>query len=443
MSNNENNETKVAEKEAQGEKSEARKIKIDNLSPRQIMELDVCTRCGECSVWCPVYDQDKREPVNPRGRARWFKKIIKSQYGLFRPGTVWGKMLRRKPVTEEEIKAFTNDLYECSTCRQCYVACPVQIDTVELWESMRRSIVDSGYGPLEQQKALAISVKSYDNPWQQPRSSRSRWTKLALKDKKVAKEPKDITKTKAEVLYYVGCTASYDVNVKAVAISDAHILERANIDYGILGPKEKCCGSVLLRMGDREYERIAQENIKMFNDLGIKTLITSCAGCYKTIKQDYAKVGTLNFEVKHMVEFLLDLIREGKLQFKKELKMKVTYHDPCHLGRHSGVYDAPREILKAIPGIELVEMERSRENSRCCGAGGGLKAGFPDIQNQMAQTRVKEAEAAGADVIVSACPFCYQGLQIGIQALNSPLKMMDITEIVTMALDGSEETSTQ
>jgi heterodisulfide reductase subunit D len=348
-------------------------------------------------------------------------------------------MLKRKPVTEEEIRTFTNDLYECSTCRQCYVACPVQIDTVELWESMRRSMVDSGYGPLEQQKALAISVKSYDNPWQQPRSSRARWTKLALKDKKVAKEPKDISKNKAEVLYYVGCTASYDVNVKEVAISDAHILERANIDYGILGPKEKCCGSVLLRIGDHEYERIAEENIKMFNDLGIKTLISSCAGCFKTIKQDYARVGTLNFEVKHMAEFLLDLIREERLQFKKELKMKVTYHDPCHLGRHSGVYDAPREILKAIPGIELVEMERSRENSRCCGAGGGLKAGFPDIQNQMAQKRVKEAEAVGASVIVSACPFCYQGLQIGIQALNSPLKMMDITEIVTMALDGTEE----
>lgn len=439
MNSNEIVETGAGKFRNELEDERSSKIKIDSLSPRQIMELDVCTRCGECSRWCPVYDQDKRESVNPRGRAWWFKKIIKSQYGIFGAETFLGKFLGRRRVTDEEIRSFVNDLYECSTCRQCYIACPVQIDTVELWESIRRSMVDSKYGPLEQQKALATSVKSYDNPWQQPRSSRARWSKLALKDKRIAKEPRDITRERAEVLYFVGCTASYDLNVKEVAISDVHILELANVDYGILGPKEKCCGSVLLRIGDHEYERIAEENIKIFNELRIKTLITSCAGCYKTIKQDYPRVGKLNFEVKHMVEYLHDLIIQKKLQFQKELKMKVTYHDPCHLGRHSGVYDAPREVLKAIPGVELVEMQRTREYSRCCGAGGGLKAGFPDVQNQMAQTRIKEAENLGVEAIVSACPFCYQGLQIGIQALNSQLRMMDITEIVSLALNRSCE----
>lgn len=415
--------------ETLSEDSSAPQINIDNLSMRQLMELDACTRCGECSLWCPAYEQDKKEGITPRGRAKAFRDIIKTQHGL------WAKLLGRSKVTKEKIEQFVAELYECSTCKQCYEVCPVKINTVELWESIRRSMVDAGYGPLEQQKNLIQSVKSYDNPWGQPRSSRTRWAKIAKRQKKIAVEPRDITRHKAEVLYFVGCTGSYDVNVEAVAINTVKILTAAGVDYGTLGVKEKCCGSVLLRMGDREYERIAKENIKQFNELGFKTMVTACAGCFKTIKQDYPKMGKLNFEVKHIVEFLIDLIQSGQLKLKNEVKLKVTYHDPCHLGRHSSVYDAPRKLLKMIPGIELIEMERMRENSRCCGAGGGLKSGYPDIQNKISQTRIKEAEATGATEIVSACPFCYQGLQVGIQALDSKLTMRDITELVSMAIE--------
>lgn len=415
--------------ETLSEDSSAPQINIDNLSMRQLMELDACTRCGECSLWCPAYEQDKKEGITPRGRAKAFRDIIKTQHGL------WAKLFGRSKVTKEKIEQFVAELYECSTCKQCYEVCPVKINTVELWESIRRSMVDAGYGPLEQQKNLIQSVKSYDNPWGQPRSSRTRWAKIAKRQKKIAVEPRDITRHKAEVLYFVGCTGSYDVNVEAVAINTVKILTAAGVDYGTLGVKEKCCGSVLLRMGDREYERIAKENIKQFNELGFKTMVTACAGCFKTIKQDYPKMGKLNFEVKHIVEFLIDLIQSGQLKLKNEVKLKVTYHDPCHLGRHSSVYDAPRKLLKMIPGIELIEMERMRENSRCCGAGGGLKSGYPDIQNKISQTRIKEAEATGATEIVSACPFCYQGLQVGIQALDSKLTMRDITELVSMAIE--------
>lgn len=412
-----------------------KKLIVDNLSPRQIIELDACTRCGECLEWCPVYNQDEREGVTPRSKAKRFRKILSAQYGLFRADSLLGKLFRKKKVTTEELNQFAADLYECSTCRQCHFVCPSQIDTVELWEGIRKSFVNAGYGPLEQQKHLIQSIKSYDNPWGQPRSSRTRWAKVAKRQKKIAQEPKDITRDKAEVFYFVGCTAAYDINVQEVAINTIKILDVANVNYAILGLKEKCCGSVLLRMGDREYERIANENIKQFNELGFKTMITSCAGCFKTIKRDYAKIGELNFEVKHTLEFIIDLIQSGKLKLKNEVNLKVTYHDPCHLGRHSSVYDAPRKLLKLIPGIELIEMERTRENARCCGAGGGLKSGYPDIQNQISQTRIKEAEATGATELVSACPFCYQGLQVGIQALDSKLTMRDITELVCMAIE--------
>jgi len=421
----------------------AKKIDIAKLSPRQLLELDACTRCGECTNWCPAYEQENREELNPRGRASAFKNIISRQQGIFKTDSFLGKLFRRKPVTEEEMVIFAKDLYACSTCMQCHYVCPVSIDTVELWEGIRQCIVDAGYGPLESQKDLVTKTKSYDNPWGQPRSSRSRWIKTAKKKKRITLEPKDINKQKADVLYFVGCTAAYDNNVQEVGINTVSILNQLNVNYGILGNKEKCCGSVLLRMGEYDaYERLAKENIKMFNDLGIKTLITSCAGCLKTIRNDYAKVGKMNFDIKHTVEYLADLLKEGKLPLKNKVALKVTYHDPCHLGRHSGVFDAPRELLNAIPGLEFVEMERTREFSRCCGAGGGLKSGYPDMQNKIAQKRVEDALLTGATELVSACPFCYQGLQVGIQAMTAPIKMRDITELVYMAI-AEEDAATQ
>ena len=174
---------------------------------------------------------------------------------------------------------------------------------------------------------------------------------------------------------------------------------------------------------------------KVFNQLGINTLITSCAGCFNTIRHDYPQVEKLNFEVLSISQFLCRLWEERRLPLMVPVEKKVTYHDPCHLGRANQVDDEPREIIKAIPGLELVEMERNYQYSRCCGAGGGVKAGFPEIQNKMAQARIKEAEKTGASELVSACPFCYQGLQVGIKELNSPLVMRDITELVAMCLE--------
>lgn len=413
----------------------APKIPIEKFSMRQLLELDACTRCGECANWCPAYDQDSREPLTPRGRARLFKDILSRQHGVFRAESLLGKLLGKKPVSSDEIHAFAKDLYACSTCMQCHYVCPVRIDTVELWEKIRECIVDCGHGPLESQKDLVLKTKNYDNPWGQPRSSRSRWTKVAKKKKRIQEEPKDILKSRSPVLYFVGCTASYDNNVEEVGINTTNIFQAAGVDFGILGVKERCCGSVLLRMGDRpSFVSICTQNIEQFNGLGITKLVTSCAGCLKTIREDYPKVGTLNFQVQHTIEYILELINDGRLKFTREVPLTVTYHDPCHLGRHAGVFDAPRRLLQMIPGVKLIEMERNREYSRCCGAGGGLKSGYPDMQNKISQKRIDDALATGATELVSACPFCYQGLQIGIQAKNAPIRMRDITELVCMAM---------
>jgi heterodisulfide reductase subunit D len=427
----------------------ARIIPLDRINLGRLVQLEACTRCGECLNWCPVFDQDSREDVLPRRKILDFLHIMKSQHGLLNSILKSGrvpdaakralkKIMRFRDITDEDVNNFVLNLYECSTCGQCQVVCPANLDTVNLWENIRELMVSAGYGPLEPQKALVKSVKSYDNPWQQPRQGRIKWARRAKKDNFISELPPDIKKNKSKTLLFFGCTAVYDSNIRQIAIDTVNVLQRLGIDYGCLGESEKCCGSVLLRMGDSEFERITADNIKLLNDLGIETLVTSCSGCFKTIKEDYPNVGKLHFEVMHTVEFLHRLLEQKKLKFEIPVEKVITYHDPCHLGRASGIFDEPRAVIQAIPGLELVEMPRHGPYSRCCGAGGGVKAGFPDLQNKMSQARIREAEQTGASELVSACPFCYAGLQVGIGALDSPLIMRDMTHLVISALKKEE-----
>lgn len=438
-------ETNSTETVAESLNPPARIIPLDRLDMSRLVQLDACTRCGECLKWCPVYDQDSRENILPRQKILDFLWIARNQHSLLKSmienhhfpefAKKWiHKIFGIQEITEDDIQRFIPNLYECSTCGQCQVVCPANIDTVNLWENIRELVVSAGYGPLESQKALAKSVMSYDNPWQQPRQARTKWARRAKKDKLISDLPPEIRKTNSKILLFLGCTAVYDGNIRQIAIDTVNILDILGIDYGCLGENEKCCGSVLLRMGDPEYERIASDNIKLLNGLSIETLVTSCAGCFKTIKEDYPKVGKLNFEVLHTAEFLHRLIEQKKLKFQNPVEKVITYHDPCHLGRACGVFDAPRAVIQAIPGLDLVEMPRHGPYSRCCGAGGGVKSGFPDLQNKMAQARIQEAEKTGAQELVSACPFCYAGLQVGIGALDSPLVMRDITHLVISSL---------
>ena len=429
------------------EKQDVREIPLHSLNMKQLIELDACTRCGECLTWCPVYDQDAKEAIIPRRKVIDFLKIAKAQQGVFAKimkseklsaplKAILGRILGYRRIGRKEIDDFVQNLYECSTCGQCEVVCPAHIETVALWEELRRIIVQAGYGPLEVQQALVKSVKAFDNPWQQPRAARTKWARKAKKEGLIANLPREIKKSHGKVLLFFGCTAAYDVNVKQVAINNINILEALGIDYGILGSEEKCCASVLLRMGDPEHKRVFKENIDLFNSLGIETLISSCSGCFKTIMQDYPRIAPLNFEVLHSVEFIARMLKQGTLTFPHPVNRTVTYHDPCHLGRATGGFEAPRMIIEAIPGLKLVEMPRNREYSRCCGAGGGLKAGFPDIQTKMAQRRIQEAEETGAEQLVSCCPFCYQGLNVGITALESQVVMRDISGLIAESLLG-------
>ncbi len=402
-----------------------RKLDISKLDVLALMRFDACTRCGECTATCPTGGEAQEvELVTPRGKILRLRELYKRQYGLL------AKVLGSRDISEDDLKELTSRAYECTICGQCRTVCPAHLDTIEMWENMREFLVDNGLAPLTAHESIVKSIENYDNPWMQPRTQRSRWSKRSDKEVRI----KDVLKDKCEVLYFVGCTAAYDPNIRDMAVNTAKVLAKAGVDFGTLGNEEACCGSTLLRTGLVESAgKTARKNIDMFEKASPSLIVTSCAGCYKTIRQDYPKMGKVRPRVVHITEYVLELIDSGKLRFDGRFEGKVTFHDPCHLGRHNELYEQPRRILEFIPGLELVEMERNREEARCCGAGGGVKTAFPDLAQKISSMRVEDAERTGADILTTSCPFCYQSLKATIEVKGSKLRMMDIMELVAAA----------
>jgi len=227
--------------------------------------------------------------------------------------------------------------------------------------------------------------------------------------------------------------ASYrEQNIAKTTIS---LLKKLNTEFTMLGKDEWCCGSVMLRSGNKKVAlEMMQHNVEAIRATGADTVITSCAGCYRTIKQDYPiYIGELGFKVMHTPEYVLEFIKSGKLSFKPmEKPTKVTYHDPCHLGRHMDIYEPPRKVLQAIPGLELVEMVRTRQFARCCGSGGGVASGYKTLSNQMADTRLNDAMETSAEILTSACPFCTYALHSAAERANvsNKLSVIDFSELI-------------
>jgi Fe-S oxidoreductase len=263
------------------------------------------------------------------------------------------------------------------------------------------------------------------NPYGRDNKEKTKWME------KLDFKPKDAFSEKVDTLFFVGCTTALTPEIENVSINTATILNKLGVDFGLLGEHEVCCGSVAMRTGDREkFNEVAEKNANLFKDKGITTIVTSCAGCYRTFKKDYE--GKLEgIEILHSVEFLNKKLLENKEKMKK-LNYKVTYHDPCHIGRHIGIYEEPRQILEEI--TELTEMKTNKHAAMCCGAGGGVKKGFPELALEMAELRIKEAEETGAEYIVSTCPFCYRNLTDAINSTGSKLKMVDLVDLILESL---------
>jgi len=386
--------------------------------PRSIIKnLDACLQCGYCKDVCPVYKEAPWESASPRGKVYQLKQLYRKSLSDY--------FLRAFGREVELNQEFVDRLFWCTSCGMCEVDCHVNIPFPELWEEVKAWAVESGIGPLDPHKLFLERVREQGNPYGDPREKRGDWAKGL----QLSKDP--------EVIFFVGCTESY--RMTEIALATAKVLAHAGVKFDILGGDEFCCTSPLLRTGQRgETEGAARRTRAQMERSGAKVMVTACAGCYVTTKRDHVKeIGPNPFKLMHISEFVEQLIKEGRLKLTGRVDRVVTYHDPCHLGRHGKVYDAPRNVIRAIPGIKLVEMPHSRERSWCCGAGAGFKAAFKESAESIAADRVREAMGTGAEEIITACPFCTLNLNAGAKKAGLKIKTRDLLQLVLESIEAS------
>ncbi|MDR1955089.1 MAG: (Fe-S)-binding protein [Candidatus Methanoplasma sp.] len=346
--------------------------------------LNTCTMCGFCKSVCPSFKSVGWDAGSSRGR-------IILTYGLLTGGL-------------DADDSVIENIYTCTTCADCVRRCPSTVDIVEVIELCRSDLVKSGH-ILPKHKAVADSVDKYGNPYG---------------EKETVVKTLGTAPHKAKIGYFAGCTAAY--REKKIAAASLSILKKLGADFTTVD--EVCCGSVLQRIGIDEEKSIAlmKKNVEAIKALGVETLVLSCSGCYRMFKIEYPKFVDVPFTVLHMSEFLA----KQDLKLKPLGEVNVTYHDPCHLGRHCKVYEPPREVLKKVPGIAFKEMKFNKSASHCCGGGGGVRSAYPEEAMDIAGTRLEEAGAA--NVIVTACPFCVANLTAA--AGDRKVKIVDLTELV-------------
>jgi len=378
---------------------------MENLKKELLTELSQCTKCKFCLTSCPLYKGWIREGATGKLQAMYYAL----KYDL--------------PLDN----SLRDMIFACTTCSSCQKTCEnysTGVKSVLAIEKARRILVNKGIGPTPQEKKFANHIEREFNPYMELHVKRLDW---------LPRQERSFLPKRAEYLYFVGCTSSYR-QIK-IAQDSVNVLKRIGLDFTIL-QDEWCCGSPLLRTGQWDFViKLAQHNISEIKKTGAHTVIFSCAGCYRAFNKDYTSdyhdflKSDYDFKTLHMTGLLEDALRTKKLELKNSDKT-ITYHDPCHLGLHLSIYDTPRNVLKYLPGTRFVELPKNRENSVCCGAGGGYRASFPDSSIDVSVNRIKEAEEISADILASACPFCWRNLSDAVNNLKSKVQIKDIIELV-------------
>jgi len=361
--------------------------------------LKSCYQCGLCTATCPW------------NLVRTFitrRVIHQAQIGLL-------------------VELGDEELWLCATCGACVERCPRGVEVIDIFRAVRR--MGSQYGVMPKTlKTVMNDLKNLGNPWSEPREKRTDWAKdLGLK-----------TFTPGtEFLYIPCCTPAYSRGTRRMALAAVDILKKAGVDFGILGNEENCCGESARKLGKEDlFQSLALTNIKTFQKHGVKKILVSSPHCYHTFKNEYPELDG-NFEVLHITQFLAQLIEEGKIKPKKPFQKKVTYHDPCYLGRHNKIYEEPRKVLKSIPGLELIELPDSREDSLCCGGGGGRIWMETKKEERFSDLRINQALEVGAEVLAISCPYCMLNFDDSLLTMNKEgvLAIKDISEIVNEVME--------
>ena len=392
------------------------------------LSFDACTNCGRCEAQCPAFVAGR--PLSPRALIQDLKGEMWNDY---RRGGEAQSLTENAPL-HAAIQEAT--LWSCTTCRACVTACPVDIEHVDMIMDMRRSVVMESKLDENQQRLL-VNLANAGNPYGFPAADRSDWrAKLpagvvvpTAAEKQARGEPIDY-------LWWVGCSGSYDPRNQDVTRSVATIMNAAGVDFCILGNEERCNGDPARRLGEEgRFQQSVMENLVTLQQYGVKKIIAQCPHCLNTLQNEYAEFGA-HFEVMHHTQLIVQLLNENLIKMHVGKGVDITYHDSCYLGRLNGIYDAPRRVLQKANGLPVLEMAQNRETGLCCGAGGGnMWFEVKEEKERINVIRAKQAVETGADIVVSACPFCLTMMNDGVSLAGSTMATKDLAEIVAEHLD--------
>jgi heterodisulfide reductase subunit D len=389
----------------------------EELSSRQLLEIDACTQCGECLKHCPVQDVTGNAAVSPPEKIRMFRELIRSTNGFK------AKLFGTGEADRKLLEDFTKAVYECTTCGACGQNCPVGIFTQRLWPMLRKELVKRGLGPIGVQANLPNAITKSGNPYDKP--AVDRYLPWFPGNVRVA--------DRADVAYYAGCTGAYEA--QPMVRGDVLVLNAIGTPFTMLPPEEEvCCGFPLFITGQHDLlEDLVKRLVAGYEVRGVKTLVCSCPCCVNIMSRDWpAYFGReLPFTIRHITQYVAGAIRSGKLRITKGLNETVIYHDPCYLSRGVGIIEEPRDVLRSIPGVKVIEFERHGLNSRCCGSGGAARKVFNENAIKMGRQTIDEAVAKKADRLILSCPACYAKVNEAMQGHENQIRITDIMELVS------------